>query len=142
MGLTESRRPDLVEALARELKNERDILFAYLFGSQATGKTHIESDLDIAVYLEPFPEDILERKLELIDKISEITHFNYIDLVILNQAPPLLIHSVMRTGKLLFSKDEERRVSFMAKKLSEALDFEIHLRKYQEALKRRLEEGK
>ncbi len=48
----------------------------------------------------------------------------------------------MRTGKLLFSKDEERRVLFLAKKLSEALDFEIHLRKYKEALRKRLEEGK
>lgn len=137
-----TERKDLIESLQRELKKERDILFAYLFGSQATGKTHGESDLDLAVYLEPLPEDTLERKLELIDKISEITHFNHIDLVILNQAPPLLIHSVMRTGKLLFCKDEERRVLFLAKKLSEALDFEIHLRKYQEALRKRFEEGK
>jgi len=30
----------------------------------------------------------------------------------------------------------------MAQKLSQALDFEIHLRKYQEALKRRIQEGK
>lgn len=128
-----------LKLLSEELSKEKDILFAYIFGSQATGKTHVESDIDLAVYLEPFPENTFERRLELIDKISQITGFNKIDLVILNEAPLLLIHSVMQTGKLLFCKDPGKRIRFMAKKLTEALDFDIHLRIYRDAIKKELE---
>ena len=71
---------EYLKLLSEELSKEKDILFAYIFGSQATGKTHAESDIDLAVYLEPLPENIFERKLELIDKISQITGFNEIDL--------------------------------------------------------------
>lgn len=62
----------LYSSLSKELYKEKDILFAYIFGSHSIGRTHGESDLDIALYLEPLPEDIFRRKLELIDKISEI----------------------------------------------------------------------
>ncbi len=128
--------------LQKELFKERDILFAYIFGSQATGRVHKESDLDLAIYIEPMPENLIERKLDLIDKISQLTGFDHIDLVILNQAPPLLVHSVMKTGKLLFCKNSEKRSFFLVKNLKEALDLEIHLRIYWEALKQRILENK
>ena len=48
--------------LKKGLEKERDILFAYIFGSRATGKVHPESDLDIAVYLKEPLKDYTEKK--------------------------------------------------------------------------------
>jgi len=48
-----------VESIIRILENERDILFAYLFGSYAKGTQDEKSDIDIAIYL--IDEKILEK---------------------------------------------------------------------------------
>src|SRR5919106_662417 len=41
----------LREAASQAFEGE-PVIFAYLFGSQATGKTHARSDVDVAVYVE------------------------------------------------------------------------------------------
>lgn len=128
--------------LKKGLEKERDILFAYIFGSRATSKVHPESDLDIAVYLKEPLKDYTEKRLELIDLISTFTGENEIDLVILNKASPLVVHSVESTGKLLFSKNEEKRVQFIVKNLKEYLDLEIQLKICWSAIKKRIKEGK
>ena len=45
------------------------VLFAYLFGSQATGRAGPLSDVDVAVYLDD-SVDALESKLALVDLVS------------------------------------------------------------------------
>ncbi|MCD6489957.1 MAG: hypothetical protein J7K20_04450, partial [Thermodesulfobacterium sp.] len=87
-------------------------------------------------------KDYTERRLELIDLISTFTGENEIDLVILNKASPLVVHSVESTGKLLFSKNEEKRVQFIVKNLKEYLDLEIQLKICWSAIKKRIKEGK
>ncbi|MBO8144558.1 MAG: nucleotidyltransferase domain-containing protein [Thermodesulfobacterium sp.] len=113
------------------------MLFAYIFGSRATGKVHPESDLDIAIYLKEPLKDYTEKKLELIDLISALTGENEIDLVILNKASTLVVHSVESTEKLLFSKNEEKRVQFIVKNLKEYLDLEIQLKICWRAMKKK-----
>ena len=49
--------------LKKGLEKERDILFAYIFGSRATGKVHPESDLDIVVYFKEPLKDYTEKGL-------------------------------------------------------------------------------
>ncbi|MCS7279268.1 MAG: nucleotidyltransferase domain-containing protein [Thermodesulfobacteriaceae bacterium] len=128
--------------LAEALEKQEDIVFAYLFGSFAKEKTHSQSDLDIAVYLKgDFKKDFKERKLELIGLILEITRANQIDLLILNETSPLVIHSVLKTGKLLFSKDEEERIGFIVKNLNEYLDLYFQLKICWSAMRKRIKEN-
>jgi len=128
-----------LELLSKALQEERDILFAYLFGSVAQGRAHKESDLDLAVYLagETDKNYLFERRLELIAKLVKVTSFERVVLVILNEAPPILVYSV-----LLFSGDEKRRISFIVKNLKEYWDLEITCRPIYRAMKKRIEEGK
>ena len=131
----------MFEDLKKGLLQEEDIIFAYLFGSYAKGRPHKNSDIDVAVYLKE-PVDFLNRKLELIDLISGITKKNEVDLVILNQAKPFVVYLILKTGKLLFSKDEELRISFEVKNINEYLDLTYYLDRHWEAMKRKVEENR
>ncbi len=129
--------PKLREALFQE----KDIVFAYLFGSYGKGKPHRQSDVDVAVYLKA-GVDFFERRFELINLISSITKHNEVDVVILNTAKPFMVQSVLRTGILLFSKDETQRLPFIVKNVKQYLDLNYLLKKHWEAQKKRIKEKK
>jgi len=110
---------ELKQLLREILMKQDDIVFAYLFGSFATGRIHKFSDIDIAVFLK-------EYNIKIYKKIFSDLAINLpteIDLIILNKAPPLLRHKVIKEGFLLFSRDENARIRFIEKTLIQALDF-------------------
>jgi predicted nucleotidyltransferase len=123
---------------------EQEIIALYLFGSAATGTQTPLSDIDIAVLL---PEDIpvhqyFDRRLQMTLDLMQLLGANEVDLVILNQAPPLLKHQVISHGKVIYCRDEPQRRRFEARAILEYLDFKPILDLQFEYLKRRLREGK
>ena len=55
------------------LEEEKGILFGYLFGSMSLGKTNLESDIDLAFYLEEKEiKDFFKKRLFLIEKIQSL----------------------------------------------------------------------
>ena len=141
-----SEEPDIrgVRALEDKIKNlaaffegEKRVLVAYLFGSYARGLETPQSDVDIAVLLSEIPEKALEYYLHLERRLAEVLE-NDVDLVFLNDAPPLLKYQVIKYGRLLFSRDERVRVMFEAKSLCEYLDFNRVLKRYDECFMKRI----
>lgn len=131
----------LIPKLKEKLEKEKDIIFAYLFGSHATGKATPLSDVDIALYLDE--ESVTpDRKLELIELIMDVLNTDEVDLVILNKASPSIIHSVVKTGKLLFSKDEKLRITFIARALKEYMEMHYYRERYFKKMKERIREGR
>jgi len=108
---------------------------AYLFGSQATGRTGPLSDIDIAVWTDS-GEARLDLRLELIGKAAEAAGTGEIDVVILNGAPPLLRHRAIRDGVLLVERDAQARVRLETEALLTYLDT-AHLRETLAAGRRR-----
>ena len=109
---------DYIERLEDFFSFRTEILLAYLFGSASRGRVHPLSDIDIAVLLD---EDVfreLDRKApwgykaSLIGELTAVLRRNDVDLVLLHQAPPLLVHEVVHSGRLLFKRDEDTRVDF------------------------------
>ena len=93
------------------LTKDEDVAFAYLYGSFAWGITHKASDIDIAVYLkEGNMKFYLKKDNELLSNTALVS--SKIDLRILNVMPLVLKFKVVSEGKLLFSKDEQKRVDF------------------------------
>ena len=131
---------ELLLHLTDRFKKEKDIIFAYIFGSYGKGKITPLSDVDIAVYLDTKGK-IWERKLELLSIIIDILQTDEINFIILNETTPSLVCSILDTGKLLFSKDEIKRISFFVKNLKEYLDLEYHLSKIWKAMKNRIKGG-
>ena len=135
-----------LENLRSTLKEELQqypVLFAYVFGSQATGRTHPESDIDLGMFLEGSirPEQRHALRLKLLGMLSRILKTDKVDLVILNEAPPLLAYEVLRTGLLVYCSNENARVEFQVRTL-QAYEETIPLRRIlSEAMAERLKTG-
>lgn len=89
---------ELILALRQRLKEEPAIDFAVLFGSWARDQAHPESDVDVAFM--PLGDWTLAAELDLQGRLSGAVGAN-IDLVRLDQAPPLLAWEVVSVGQHL-----------------------------------------
>ena len=135
-----------LETLREDLKplfEQNHVRMAYLFGSQATGKVHVESDVDFAVLLseELTPGNRSEMKMKLIAGLSQICRTDSVDLVSLNEASPLLAYEVLRNGVLLYCADENTRIEFQVRTVR-AYEDTAPLRKVlSEAMEERIRTG-
>lgn len=75
--------------------------------------------MDIAVYLKKYTA---EEYLRLFKVLAKKIDYDF-DLVVLNNAPPLLRHKVISEEILLFCKDPDLHYNFVFSTLVEALDF-------------------
>ncbi len=125
------------------LRGDSDISAAYLFGSYAKGRTGPLSDVDLAVLLvEGFPgEQYFDKQLDLQGNLSRILKTDEVDIVILNKANYVLAYEVLKSGKLLFTKDLIQRISFQKNVLDNYLDTQ-RLRSVNFAkMRKRIKEG-
>lgn len=120
---------EAIKAAESVFRKENNVLIAYLFGSYARGVQTTKSDVDVAVLLSETPLKMLEYFLHLGNELSTALN-NEVDLIILNAAPPLLKHQIIKHGKLLYCKDEKTRIKFEAKAQDEYLDFSIAIARY------------
>ena len=82
---------------------EHGVVLAYLFGSHAEGTARSSSDVDFAVLLPPGTprEKFFRVRLDLTNALMDVFHRD-VDVVILNEAPPLLAHQVVKFGRVVF----------------------------------------
>lgn len=104
--------PSEREALGLRLGEEKDVVAAYLFGSQATGAAGPLSDVDVAVWLDGTAtrSERFTRQLDLIGALGSVLRTDEVQVVILDDATPLLAHRVLRDGVLLLDRDPHARV--------------------------------
>lgn len=129
----ESLLDKTIRALEALFNKEDKVLIAYLFGSYARGIQTTKSDIDIAVLLSKTPREMLEYYLHMVNVLSKVLN-NEIDLIILNTAPPLLKHQIIKHGKMIYCKNEKARIEFEAKTQGEYLDFSRAMARYDECL--------
>lgn len=95
---------------AEKIAKKYGLSFVALFGSQATGRTHAKSDIDIGVakrsasYFEEAPVSLIEIESEM----TRLFNRDDIEVVNLSAASPALLRSVVQEGKVLYeaSPDE------------------------------------
>lgn len=86
-----------------ELAKEYDLTMLIVFGSQASGKTHKESDVDVG-YLSGKALDFMEQA-RLNTELMEIFSNDHIDLVNLRHASPLLLKQATKTALVLYERE-------------------------------------
>nr|WP_276256834.1 nucleotidyltransferase domain-containing protein [Halovivax sp. TS33] len=93
----------------RAVLREQSVELAILFGSHATGETHSQSDIDIAVDFDavrPSDPDYNEVFLGLSADLSEALTTDDVDLVDLQTASPELAETIFEQGVLLVGDPE------------------------------------
>jgi predicted nucleotidyltransferase len=114
------------------------VLEAYLYGSRARSEARAHSDVDVAVYVadeEAFDQTGVAA--ELMSALGE----NAVDLVVLNRAPPLLYHRVLRDGARILSRDLRATTVREGEALSRYCDYVPQLAKIDRVLSARIARG-
>jgi predicted nucleotidyltransferase len=129
--------PNLTDAMVRAvalIRSGLDPAAVLLFGSHAAGRAVAASDVDLAVLMagrKPDWQFVQRLRVDLEDLLRAP-----VDLVVLDDASPVLAMQVLREGRLLACRDEEALEAFTVRTLSEYADLKIIRR---EAEKRLLE---
>lgn len=117
-----------------------DVIVVYLFGSQVTGQTQIGSDVDVAVLLKEDDDFTrFERRLRLGNELEKIVGQS-VDLIVLNDAPSLLVHKVIKEGRLVFGRDREAQIEFEVRAGQMDADLKPMRRFFQQALFQEIKE--
>ena len=88
------------------------LVAVYLFGSQARGTAGSASDVDVAVVFGAKPVSTLTAQpYALEDELHGLLGVP-VQLIVLDTAPPDLIHRVLRDGVLVHERDRSARVRF------------------------------
>ncbi len=134
----------VVAALREALEQRAEILEAYVFGSAALGTAQPHSDVDVAVYTGPPtpPASSFGYAADLSTDLMRVLGTSRIDVVVLNHAPPLLYHRVLRDGVRIFSRDLPKTTTREGQALSRYCDFVPQLRKIEAAHRARTEAGR
>ncbi len=118
------------------------VVLLYLHGSHARGAQGPLSDLDLAVLLEPAAARDRRTLDDVIAALEETCKRDDVDLVVLNTAGPIIADRVVRQGRLIYARSDNERIAFEADAVKKALDFGHFSRVYDDALFRRLKEGR
>ena len=130
----------LTDRVRDALVGRAELLEAYLFGSQARGAAASHSDVDVAVYVDreylrgvrtPFGYDA-----DLASELMRALSRSDVDLLLLNTAPPLLYHRVLRDGVRLFSRDLKATTVREGQVLSRWCDYAPQLAKIDGLMRR------
>jgi predicted nucleotidyltransferase len=136
-------REALLAAVRAALDPRSEVLEAYVFGSVARGHAQPHSDLDVAVYVDPScPPPPYGHAAELGSLLMSALGRNDVDLVLLNQATPLLYHRVLRDGERLLSRDLKATTTRAGYALSRYCDDLIRQRRVDAIVAERQAQGR
>ena len=111
-----------VARLRGVLESDRRIAYALMFGSQATGKAHAGSDLDVAIGLAAGCRlDVME--LGALSSGLEAAAGRPVDVVLLEEAPPGLAYRVFRDGRVIVARDNGALARRRDRAILDYLDF-------------------
>ncbi len=133
-----------IEKISEILHNQPDVQFAYLFGSQATGKVTPMSDVDFALIFqdELSARERLRLRLHVMALFSEVLQRNDIDVADLNEADEVLRYQVLKHGRLIFCRDKAAQIEFFVRTLHEYFDTQPLREFFLEKMKEQIREGK
>lgn len=139
-----ARIDDTGKASVRAVLDRDKVAAAYLFGSQARGNPGPLSDVDLAVWASPElnARQRFELRLRLASAVERALDGQAVDLVVLDDASPLLRHRAWRDGELLLDRDPRTRVRDEARALVEYLDTKPLREQTARGVSNRLAEGR
>ena len=142
-----SQKPIEPEKYLKDLiefcKTQENIIALYLFGSSAYGTAGPLSDIDIAILLKEGlrKEAYSKKELFYLGMSNKILHTDEVSFVLLNNAPLTGQYGVIMDAKVLYSRDEDARLSFEERVIDEYMDFKPFLEEYDREFLKQIKEG-
>ena len=119
-GATDARSQIIgLEKMAHVWQDMPEVIAAWVFGSSRDRHVGPSSDVDIAVLFESLPP--LAAQLALLAKLQSALQLVDIDVVVLNNANPILRFEAI-SGQPLFCRDLGRRAEFASLTARESED--------------------
>ncbi|WP_292462821.1 nucleotidyltransferase domain-containing protein [Methanolobus sp.] len=118
----------LISLLKEFFRAQDQVELVYLFGSVAEGKAGAFSDIDLGVYL----ADILTKaergykRIELISGLTSLLGSDRVDLLVLNDTPPVLSFEIIKPNVLIFERDSRLKVDVEQRIMSVYLDWKYY----------------
>lgn len=110
------------------------VVAVWLFGSHGESRAHRDSDVDVGVLLDramaPTRQERFDLRVRLTSDLIHALGNNDVDLVVLNDAPPLLARRIIRTGIEVFCRDRDLERDFRRDVQIRAADLAPHLERY------------
>lgn len=120
------------EILKKYFKMHPEVEVAYVFGSLSRGRVNSLSDIDIALLIDRdrIKEEIYPYgyKADMLADLVQLLKTNDVDLVILDEANPLLRHRILYFGKIIYSRDERKRIKFQVDTINKYNDYKYLLK--------------
>jgi predicted nucleotidyltransferase len=133
---------NLMDILKEVLEKDENILFAYLYGSYVHKLQHLESDIDVGVYLRRANMDgYLRKEKELTGNLIAMLQTDKIDLRVINTAPFLLQYQIIKEGMLIFVRDLSEKVDFETRVMNRFFELKPYLEEYKQMLSSKIESG-
>ena len=116
----------LKEKIVEYFKDKKGVIAVYLYGSIATGKAVMTSDVDIALLTTPY-RDLIESQRARVRYQTEISGLirRNVDLVFLQESGELLSLQILSRGQVVLEADKETHRSFRDYRLIKCLDFQF-----------------
>src|SRR5688572_18903389 len=104
-----------LDRIIEQVSKDPLVVFATLFGSRARAGSRPDSDWDVGVYFDGSLDarERFERRLQLVSALEPGVR---LDVVALNDAPPLLAHEALK-GRALLVRDRVAWVRFFVRTL-------------------------
>jgi predicted nucleotidyltransferase len=127
---------EMLERLKRVAASRPEIRLAVVFGSTARGEAGARSDVDLGVLLDPYSPSLRFRVEAELGRAAG----RPVDVVLLDEAPPLLRFEITRDGLLLFERDEGLWTAFRTRAMVDWWDWAPTARKIHRIAIQRLKE--
>jgi len=139
-GKVKRKKDMLIDNIKEVVEKDREVLFAYLYGSSMFQSIPFDSDIDVAVYLKPSDiKSYIGKEEGLTSALIAKLHTDKIDLRILNAVPFLLQYNVLEEGIPIFVRDESERVDFEIRVMNRFFELKPYLDEYKRMLSLRIE---
>lgn len=119
-----------IEKISKEIFLEKsEIIAAYVYGSYLKSEFFEDIDLGLLVKDGFKPEVLFEEKISILfeKKLKgKFKAYKPIDIRLLNGKSLRFLYSVLKNSKLIFSRDDYKRIQFESKVIKEYLDIKPH----------------
>jgi predicted nucleotidyltransferase len=117
------------------LDSVRDVKLIYLFGSEAENKTHINSDIDIAILNSSALNNL---ELYQLKTAIEVQIQRDIDLIDFHKASIILKKEIVSTGKIIYtSLDVSEINTFESRIIEDYIDFKELVKPIEDKIRKR-----